>query len=217
MDNSSCVVEFTGTAGSGKSYLKSLVEAKAESSGIAIEETKISVVDFSKKSTFSVIWNTLKLIFYIKPKSFTGALKSFYYFLRAQLLIKKTRERGGVLLLSEGFVHKVRLLRRSSRFRFMLKNLNAAFLNKFYFPDLVVVVQAKATDINNRLKKRDNVEKHKTDEGLKKSLELTLSDIEALPDVQLFKYNNSSKTPVEIKKVQQEEIISKVQEVIGEA
>ncbi len=217
MNNSSCVVEFTGTAGSGKSYLKNLVETKVASTGITIEEIKLSVVDFSKKSTLTVIWNTLKLIFYIKPKSFTGALKSFYFILRTQLLIKKTREKGGVLLLSEGFIHKVRLLRRNSRFRFMIKNLDAVFLSKFYFLDLVVLVQAKATDINNRLKKRDNQEKHKTDKAIKKSLETTLSDIKELPDVQLYTYNNSSTIPIEIKKEQQEKIVSLVQEVLDEA
>ena len=94
MDNRSCVIEFTGTAGSGKSYLKNAVEIKLESSEITVEEPSISVADFSQKSTWCVILNTLKLIFYIKPKSFTGAIKSLYFFLRAQLLIKKTGKTG---------------------------------------------------------------------------------------------------------------------------
>lgn len=217
MDNSSCVVEFTGAAGSGKTYLKNVVESKVESAGVTIEETKLSAVDFSKKSTWSVMWNTLKLIFYIKPKSFTGAIKSFYFFLRAQLLIKKTRENGGVLLLSEGFIHKTRLLRKSSRYHFMLKHLDTAFLNKFYFPDLVVLVKAKAADINKRLKNRDNVIKNKTDEGITKSLEPTLSDVNTLPDVHLYSYNNSTSTPIEIKKEQQSEIVSIVKEVLDDA
>ncbi len=197
MNNNSYIIEFTGLAGSGKSYLKGLLNKELETKGIETNNEQLGFLDFFQLRSWVVIYYSLKTIIRSKPKSLRCFLKSFIYWLKVQLVFAKTRMKGGVLLVSEGVVHKVRLLRRNSKYRFMLKDLEKDELNNIVLPNMVVLVNADESDIKQRRLKRDNINLESMREAIKR-IELTKTDmavLETTQNVGCLEFNNHSSAP----------------------
>ena len=173
------IIEFTGFAGVGKSYLKNLLYDELKKENIEVLKDK----SFSKANYLSFF--NLFLLFYsfyysycLKPKNFKKWIKSSIVWYKIQVKYKYYKNFEGIILIDEGYVHKFRFLRRNSK----LKNLSlqTVYNDKFYLPDTIILVETDIETLKSQVKNRDNKDLDLTWEQYVKSINRTKKDIDKL-------------------------------------
>lgn len=79
-------------------------------------------------------------------------------------------------MASEGFVHKMKAVRKSGRDHFAIQSIPKPLINKLILPNTLVLVEANSDLVNQRKLKRDGKKKNRTDEGLDGESKRTINE-----------------------------------------
>ncbi len=196
--NKSYIVEFTGLAGAGKSYVRNLLLQQLEKDKIvflkAVPGTRKKLEYLKYYKLF--LWS-LYLLVVARLKSISTFRGKYEKWIRLQILYSRVRKQGGILIVDEGLVHMFRGIRRDSkRSNFQLNVVNRKVIEHLHFPDMVVIVHAEPVDLKKRLETRNGAVSYEVKKAAKK-LELTRKDIYYLKEIKgtgVYNYNNSSNT-----------------------
>jgi hypothetical protein len=198
MKKKSYIIEFAGLAGSGKTLTKNLlIEKLKEDTDILIfsNNYKISISDIIKWQSIVILYNSLRFIFTTKQKTLYYFLKGLINWFKIQLFYSIIRNKGGLLVIDEGVFQKFRGIRRNSiRNELKVNDVESRFIERIYFPDLVVLIRVSSEDIIERRKKRDGIILEDMKEAIER-VNLTKADIASLNNLVCFELNNSSDIP----------------------
>ena len=173
------IIEFTGFAGVGKTYIRKLLQIELKNKGFLVQDDS----DF-KKENYLMLKNLrlfIQSICYarrLKSKNIKAWIKSTIVWYKIQCKLKYYSSFSGIVLIDEGYIHKFRLLRRNSS----LENLYLCevYDDAFFEPDIVVLVEANIDTLKLQVKNRDKIELEITMDNYNKSINNTKEDIDCL-------------------------------------
>lgn len=209
---SAYIIEFTGVSGVGKTYIRSMLIQHLTKYGIDCGTTKLKYIDLFKINTLLIFYNTLKLLMIGKPKSINRFIDSFRRWSIMQMLFYKVKNCcfGEIVVIDEGFFHKLRCVRRNSNEKVISGKIKENIKSNIYLPNMVVVVHAKHEDINSRKYNRDGVTVNRDSEKIRKSMLLSVNDVSSFKEVKLIEYDNSTEVYAEFHKKQLDFIVNSI-------
>lgn len=194
MNREGTIVELTGLAGSGKSYVKSMIETALRDAGLPCDTVRLTPKDLVTPALPALVYRALKVVLLSRPKDLSRFLNSARHWFLVQLLYRKIRHRGSVAVVDEGVIHKVRALRRNSSFAFMFADIPLRWLDSIILPDVLVVVHCTAKDIVERRKQRDGIALNDMEVIVERSMNVTDQDARHLAGhagTQVLRLDNS--------------------------
>ncbi len=207
-DNKSCIIEFAGLSGVGKSFIKNKLMCRLKHENFILNKESLKIYDLFNIRSLRMIIYSVFFVLYTKPKTLSCFFDSYKQWLKIQLLYSKIRAKGGNLIVCEGMFHKIRALRRNSKYKFMVSEIKSKYLNNIHFPDIVVLVISNPQDIEKRRRKRENIN-FSIDLKIKDKMtgvDVTRNDIAAINNVKAIEYNNSNDIPPDIEKENLEDL-----------
>lgn len=146
-------MDFTGLAGSGKSYILNKLHKRLDSLGYevtSINKTHISIVDYL--TSIPLLVRSILFVLKTKPSSCSCMISCVFAWFKVQMKLRKSRNFPGIILVDEGYLHKFRKIRRCSNKNIMLESV---YNPNFFIPDVTLIIQADAEVVASRLSQRD--------------------------------------------------------------
>jgi thymidylate kinase len=149
------IVDFTGLAGAGKSYVCQQIKEQLEREGVSVHVASEMRLGF----IFLLCGLPLLLRSFIfalgcRPASLRCVFSSAMAWFKMQMKFRYFRSFKGVALVDEGYLHKFRQVRRCGRDTLLLSDVYSDY---FLEPDFTVIVEADAETITARRGKRDGL------------------------------------------------------------
>lgn len=173
------IVEFTGFAGVGKSYIKKLIlDEMKQKEIIVIQDNEFEKVRYFSPFNISLFFTSFIYVYKTKPDTIKFLIKNFIVWYKIQAKLKYYQDYSGIVLIDEGYIHKFRLLRRNSQ----IKNLclSKIYNSKFYLPSVICLVTSSLDKLKENVKSRDNKALEITTKDYKSSVLKTVQDIQYL-------------------------------------
>lgn len=150
------IVDFSGLAGSGKTYVCKRICENLKIQGIIVKtlgDMRINPV-WLIVAGLPVLFKTVFFVLRCKPVSWTCAKSAAMSWFKMQMKILYFRKQGGVALIDEGYLHMFRKIRRCSGRNIVLRDV---YLPIFIEPDLTVITEAEPEAIASRRASRDGL------------------------------------------------------------
>lgn len=190
------IIEFVGSAGSGKTTLYHIIKDKIVENKIKLETNLLQNKKVIKKSLqerdFRLFFESIDFLKEISPINEKGRvkksgerliaryMKDFWTIYKRVLILNliDDLEREKIVLIDEGIFQKIRALRTIYQNNLELKHMEKYFQN-LHLPDILIIITSNPEVCLKRRKKRDGkilYEKKKEINQIRKGNKLTLKD-----------------------------------------